>query len=128
MAGNSDIIEHVTMLAAGQCALIDELGFFDRISNCVISSGNPSSLRGPAWSHGLSFDTVLLIASGVLFENNMVTSSWQFGGSLGSASHPDVGDISNFGNVIRNNVIWGPPIQLDPIDISSGNLFPPNKQ
>jgi hypothetical protein len=124
MAGNSDVIDHVTMLAAGQCALIDELGFFDRISNCIISSGNPSSIRGPSWSHGLSFSTVFLIASGVLFENNMVTSSYSHGDSLESASHPDGGDISNYGNVIRNNVIWG-SIILDPIDISSGNLLPP---
>jgi hypothetical protein len=126
-AVHAGIIDHVTMIAAGQNAFTDELGFFNRISNCMLSAGNPQKITGPFPSHGYSDTTVDLFASGDVFENNIVTASWIHGGALRSASSPDGGDISNSGNAILNNVLWSFGyflMYVSPLDVSSGNQSP----
>jgi hypothetical protein len=119
------IIDHVTMIAAGQNALTDTLGFFNRITNCNISAGNPTNFIVSSLV-GYSAAAVTLAYSGDLVENNMITSFWIHGWSLTSGSHPTGNASSNSGNTIRNNTIWSfgyGSVVLDTIDASSGNLF-----
>jgi hypothetical protein len=131
MAGNADVIEHVTMLAAGQNAFIDDLGFFNRISNCNISAGNPSNLQGPFLGGIYASSAVELIASGDVFENNVVSSSWTHGATFSSVSHYNGGNISNAGNAILNNVFLSfgfGSVGFDPLDANIGNsLLGPTK-
>jgi hypothetical protein len=120
------VIDHVTMIAAGQNSFVDDLGFFNRITNCNISASNPATLENPELGGIYAAAAVVLIASGDLFQNNMVYSSWVHGGGLISVSHYNGGNISDAGNAYLNNVFWSfgvASVGFDPLDANIGNVF-----
>ena len=122
------LIDHVTMIAAGQCAFADAGGFFNHITNCMISGGNPNTLQGPNFSgKGYPAGAVYLLVSSDTFENNLISGSWLVGTTVISSNFAGGGvPVSPSGNVIRNNVIWSfgfQAIELGSLDSSSGNVF-----
>jgi hypothetical protein len=120
------VIDHVTMIAAGQNSIVDDLGFFNRITNCNISASNPPTLENPELGGIYAAAAVVLIASGDLFQNNMVYSSWVHGDGLISVSHYNGGNISDAGNAYLNNVFWSfgnGSVGFDPLDANIGNVF-----
>ena len=128
------LIDHVTMIAAGQCAFADAGGFFNHITNCMISGGNPNTLQGPNFSgKGYPAGAVYLLVSSDTFENNLISGSWLVGTTVISSNFAGGGvPVSPSGNVIRSNVIWSfgfQAIELGSLDSSSGNVFlAPTKQ
>jgi hypothetical protein len=116
------------MIAAGQCAFADVGGFFNRIANCMISEGNPDSLRGPDFfGKGYPAGAVYLEVSSDTLENNLISGGWQHGTTVLSDNFASGGVIASpSGNVVRNNVIWSfgfSSIGLSSLDASIGNVF-----
>jgi Right handed beta helix region len=128
------LIDHLTMIATGQCAFADAGGFFNRITNCMISGGNPNTLQGPNFSgKGYPAGAVYLLVSSDTLEKNLISGGWQVGTTVISSNFAGGGvPVSPSGNVIRNNVIWSfgfQAIGLSSLDSSSGNVFlGPTKQ
>ena len=121
------VIDHVSATAAGQCALFDESGINNQISDCIFSSGQPTSPQGPFGCRGPGGSTIELLGCSDLIENNIITSAEVSAistGSTGCAASPA-------GNALRNNVIRSAhsvygvaPVSLDQYDVYIGNLFP----
>jgi hypothetical protein len=128
---NGCIIDHVSATSAGQCTLFDLLGANNRISNCILLSGEPAEQQGPLGAHGPGPCTVYFEACSDFLYSNIITSPI----ALAISSKVSGAAFSAAGNALRNNVVRSafsffssaapaPCVDLDQFDVYIGNLFP----